>query len=217
MDDEEELGDGTLSFLASAVADGTATPEGARRLLVHFVREADQGIIRPRMIEHMRDCVRAFLDGRKRLQPSPSTPAGGAAVTIQTRTMEKAFGLTRLGAGQPPTDDDTSLEVAVQVLDMLVTGALLEVASPRLANERQKAGLRISSNSQIRKAWGENKRRAWPWLNFFRSINKAPWTDAEMARLKEIYADWPARESPTKSGRIQRALGPVPGTKKRIN
>ena len=36
MAEDEPLGDGTINYLASIVADGTATPDEARELLVEF-------------------------------------------------------------------------------------------------------------------------------------------------------------------------------------
>ena len=72
MDDNEPLGPGTEHHIASCIADGTASPEDARRLLAEFVRQADaKGKVSARLIEHFTDCLRAFLAGKKDLLPAP--------------------------------------------------------------------------------------------------------------------------------------------------
>jgi hypothetical protein len=47
MDNPEPLGPGNISYIAATIADGTATPDDARRLLGEFVRQAHAGTVEP--------------------------------------------------------------------------------------------------------------------------------------------------------------------------
>ena len=70
--ESEPIGPGQLNWLVSVVEDGTATRDEARELLEEFVRQADTRKLSPRIIQHMRDCVAAYLAGRKILLPAAS-------------------------------------------------------------------------------------------------------------------------------------------------
>ena len=65
MDDNEPLGPGNEHHIAQCVADGTASPEEARRLLEEFVRQVGTGAVSPRMLEHFAECIRAYLVGKR--------------------------------------------------------------------------------------------------------------------------------------------------------
>src|SRR5438093_3111993 len=99
METHEGLGNGTVSYLASIVAEGTATRVEATSLLHEFVRQADANAVTPRMIAHLRDCVSAFLAGKKILLPSLET-GRPKSVVVPITSMEKAFGLTRIATGR---------------------------------------------------------------------------------------------------------------------
>lgn len=65
MADYDALGPGNVVFTALGVAEGTATPEEARRLIAEFVRQASVGNVEPRLIEHVRDCFAGYLQGKR--------------------------------------------------------------------------------------------------------------------------------------------------------
>ena len=128
MDKEEPLGEGTERYIASCVADGTAPPEEARRLIVEFVRQADSGKVSATLIGHLADCFRAFLDRKKLLFPALED-GRDKCVGVPIQTLEKAFGLKRVAPGRPRVDDDTLSLVAMEVLERLLRGESLEDAS----------------------------------------------------------------------------------------
>jgi hypothetical protein len=163
MDDTEPLGPGNESWLASIVADGTATKDDATRLLVEFVRQANAGQVSPRMIEHLRDCFAAFLVGKKRILPSRDA-GRDAIVSVPIKSMEKAFGLVRISSGQPPIDADTLTEAAADLLEQRVAGTSHQDALANVAENRKAAGLQVTSETEIGAAWAKHKLDALIWL-----------------------------------------------------
>lgn len=186
--DPERMSEGAIHWRASIVADGTATPEEARSLLAEFVRQMDAGSVSPRMLEHLRDCFAAFLAGRKRLLPYTPPRDRDDVVTVRIRTLEKAFGLSRPGAGRPRIDADTLTQAAMEVLAARLDGASHQDALAAVAEDRRAAGLPVSNESEIGQAWAAHSRDAPLWLRIARD---QPFTPAEIARLSEIYADTP--------------------------
>lgn len=192
----EPLGDGTIHYLASVVADGTATPEEARQLLEEFVRQASSGMVTTRMTEHLRDCISSFLAGEKELLPS-FEEGRTKILRVPITTMEKAFGLKRTGPGRAPLDRDTLGQVAKEVLEIRLQNpeASLEDAAGEVADRRKRDGLPVSSDSQVREAWAKYKAEGLYWLRVSRLPDvdrEAPaWTQDEMARLTELFESEP--------------------------
>jgi hypothetical protein len=188
-DDSEPLGPGNEIYFASKVADGTASPEEARRLLSEFVRQADVGNVSPHMINHLRACIAAFLDGKKALLPATDT---GRPVGVLIETLEKAFGLTRASSGQPPIDADTLTMVAVGLLRRRLDKESHQDALANVAADRRQRGLPVSSETEIGKAWAKHKHHALAWVRAARASGLDPsgdaWTPEEMERLRKIYA-----------------------------
>jgi len=185
----EPLGPGTENLLASVVADGTATPDEARLLLVEFVRQVEVERVSPRMIEHLRDCVRAFLDGRKLLHPAYDA-GRDSAVSVRIPTMDKAFGLKRVAAGGPRIDSDTLDEVAMEVLIRRLAGETLEEAAAWVEEDRKARKVPISSDSQIREAWARNQAGGFMLLRVskIKGVETSPpWTQTEIDRLTTLF------------------------------
>jgi hypothetical protein len=88
-DDGDALSGADIHWLASCVADGTAKPKEARQLLAEFVRKARSARIEPRLIEHVRDCLDAFLANEKMLLPA--LDAGRFGLTpVPIHSLEQA-------------------------------------------------------------------------------------------------------------------------------
>ena len=193
-DESERLGPGQIHFLAWSVADGTATPAEARQLLEEFVHQAGAGPVSPRMLEHFRECVSAFLAGRKTLLPNRETGRDEPSETAIS-SLDKAFGLIRSQRGQPRADPDTHCEVAMQVLRELLANRTAEQAVGAVADKRKEKELPLASETQVRDAWAECKRDALIWLRASRTLDPDKqaqvWTEPEIARLRQIYADVP--------------------------
>jgi hypothetical protein len=193
-EDKEPLSPADIHWRASCVADGSAPPESARELIAEFVRQSRSGRIEPRLIEHVSDCFAVFLAGERKL--IPSLQAGiNCAKPVSIKTLEKAFGLTRVTRGQPAIDEDTQCAVAMEVLDRMLLGDTLEVASEFVARDRWAASLQISSETQVRGAWAKHKMDGLLWLRIYRTSDVSPdgppWSAAELTRLAEIFKDEP--------------------------
>lgn len=187
---QESLSAGEVHWLSSTVADGTASPDEARSLLVEFVRQAHAGSVSPRMIEHVRDCLDAYLSGRRQLLSNAERGEPKArAVTIND--LDKAFGLKRATRGQPAARPEVAQAVAAQVLARLLAGESLESASAAIAEDRKDAKLPISSETQVKDAWAAQKRDALVLLRLSRTTEESVWSRSELAQLKEIYSDVP--------------------------
>lgn len=188
----EPLGDGTINYLASVVADGTATQEDARQLLEEFVRQANAGTVTARMTEHLRDCISAFLVGKKVLLPSWEE-GRNKTIGVPITTMEKAFGLTRVGPGRVRVDRDTLAEVAKEVLAIRLgdPDASLERAAAKVADRRKNEGLLVSSESQVREAWAKYRADGLLLLRLSRlrelDVEAPAWTAEEIARLAGLF------------------------------
>ena len=186
MDDLEPLGAGTEHHIASCVADGTATPEDARRLLQEFVRQAGKGKVSARMIEHFAACIGAYLEGKKRLLPAANAgrlePLG-----VPIQTLEKAFGLKRIAPGQPRTDEDTLAEVAMQVLELLLAGDSVQEACGKVADRRKSREEKVSSDSQVLDAWSTHKLQGCVFLRICRVVEQDPWSPEELRKLNQIF------------------------------
>ena len=186
MDDTEPLGPGNEQHIAQCVADGTASPEDARRLLVEFVRQADSGRVSPRMLEHFAACVRAYLAGKKDLEQAPEV-GRHKRVGVPIQTLEKAFGLTRIASGKPRIDDEILSEVAAAVLDCMLRGESVYSAAMSVAEDRKERGLNVSSDSQVRDAWASHKLEGSTFLRIGRCVNREPWLPSDLIRLNEIF------------------------------
>jgi hypothetical protein len=199
-DDPSALGRGNINYYSSLVAEGTATPDDAKRLLVEFVRQAgvDTSRVDPLLIEHLRDCVSVYLSGRRVL---PADPRAGRdkPYGVAIKTLEKAFGLTRIASGQPRVDEEVVCFVAADVLAAILSGKSVDEASYTVASARRAKKLPISSESQVIDAWSDHKQDALVYLRISRharAIESADpsdgrWTDGELERLYEIFADVP--------------------------
>lgn len=199
-DKHEPVSPANINYIAWTVADGTATPLDARRLLVEFVRQARESSERidHRLIEHLADCIGAFLDGRKVLEPAPIVGRNDRRA-IRVTSLDKAFGLVRATVGPQPVDGDTLGEVAAQVLRDMLRGKSLERAAQNVARERKAAGLKVTSESQIRDTWAQHKLDGWLMLRLMRIASVEPggwWTDDELRRLEEIFWDVPGYVRP---------------------
>lgn len=227
MDDEgDRLSPANINYQRWRVAEGTATPDDAERLLREFVRQAPamiefldryarDGDQRgwQHLVEHLSACIEARLVGRKVLEKQD--PADDS-ITIQTKTLDKAFGLTGARSGPRAIDEDTLGEVAGQVLRELLRGASLEDAAATVGAERKAAGLQVTSESQVRDTWAKHKGDGWISLRLMRILGTEPggwWTADELARLNEIYWDVPGLARPGErlfEGRI--AIPPPEGS-----
>lgn len=189
MDSDDKLGPGGINWLASIVADGTATPEDARRLLMEFVRQADIGDIHPLLIAHLRTCIGAYLNGRKVLDPAPEH-GRDKPVGVPIPSMEKAFGLTRVTPGGPRTDADTFAEAAMEVLERRLAGESFQEAAANVAEDRKARQLPVSSDSQVRSAWSRHQADGYLMLRLAKANGveaSPPWTAAEIDRLTDIF------------------------------
>ncbi len=190
MQHESKLpGPAQVNLLVWCVEDGTATHDQAKELLREFVRQVDAGKLTQRMIGHMRDCIAAFLDGHKMLEPAPS--AGRATRRrVEVPNMEKAFGLTRPTAGGPRTAPDTLAEVAKEVLTCYLAGESLDNAYATVAVDRKARGAPIAWESQIKKAWNSHKAKGLDLLRISKLPDVDPseiWTPQELKRLTEVF------------------------------
>lgn len=190
MDDTEPLGPGTEHYIASCVADGTAPPEEARRLLVEFVRQANAGGLSPRLVEHFAACITAYLEGKKILLPA-TQEGRDKPVGVPVKTLEKAFGLTRVAPGKPRVDDDTLSVVAMEVLELRLAGESLESAAWTVAEDRKSRGQQVSSESQVREAWASHRVEGLLFMRVGRVVDGPAWTREELERLNEIYSGVP--------------------------
>ena len=204
MDDEaDHLSPANINCQRLRVAEGGATPDDAKRLLREFVRQAlammkylgraDCGDQRgwQYLVEHLGACISAYLAGRKVLEKRD--PADDT-ITIQTKTLDKAFGVVAARAGRPDVDPDVLGEVAAQVLRELLRGQSVTDAAIAVSVERKHASLQVTSESQIRNTWIKHKGDGWASLRLMRIMGLEPggwWTDDELARLTEIYWDVP--------------------------
>jgi hypothetical protein len=187
MDKPEPLGPGTENYIASCVADGTVSPDDARRLLVEFVRQADAGgKISPTLIEHFADCIRAYLAGTRSVLLAPNA-GRNEPMNVPIQTLEKAFGLRRIAPGQPRVDEDTLSVVAMEVLEHLLKGDSLEDASAVVAEDRKAAGEQVSSETQVREAWATHKMPGLVFSRISRAVDGVGWSDHELRRLAVIF------------------------------
>ena len=147
------------------------------------------------MIQHLRDCIAAFLAGKKTLLPAPE--AGRNKPTgVPTNKMEKAFGLVRVTSGKPPIARDTLCMVAMEVLERRLLGETFEVARDKVAEHRRANGLQVSSETQVAEAWAAHRTDAIDYFRLYRAFDHIGWTDFELARLREIYAGVPGAVLP---------------------
>jgi hypothetical protein len=143
---------------------GEANPDDARRLLAHFCNCIDKGErIHPRLLRHLRDSFRAYLDDR--------------------RTLESALGLVKK-KGRPKADENTRIQMAAEVLRRRLGGmshqdALCEVA---LMYEKK-------SESIIGEAWAEWAEYGLHLLRLERPQKEYPWLPEEVERLIEIFGN----------------------------
>lgn len=187
--DEEALGPAGINLLASNVADGTASPDEAGRLLVEFVRQADAGSVHPLLIAHLRACIGAYLKRRKVLDPAPGhgrdKPYG-----VPIPSMEKAFGLTRVAPGGPRTDAQTQIEVAAEVVERCLAGDSLNNAIAAVSVDRKARGAPVAWERQIKSAWKAHKADGLWFVRISRLPDVDPsahWTPQEIARLNELF------------------------------
>jgi hypothetical protein len=187
-DPTEPLSEAQAHQLIWRVADGTATPEEARRLIVEFVAQADAGAVAPELFRHVVDCLRTFAQGERELRPNRNE-GRERPEAITVATLDGAFGLTRPRRGKPrnaPAEDAT---VAVEVLDTAlrercsVPKALERVAETHLTNGRPPWSV-----SQIKHLWSVHKAAALPMLRLQRG---KPWTPDEITRIVKLYARTP--------------------------
>lgn len=202
-DEADHLSPANIIYQRWHVAGGTATPDDARRLLREFVRQAPAmidylGHARvgdqrgwQYLVEHLSACVGAYLDGRKVLEKRD--PADDP-ITIQTKTLDKAFGIVSARSGPRAIDADTLGEVAGMVLRELLRGESLEAAAATVGAERQAAGLPVTSESHVRDTWAMHKGDGRLSLRLMRVWGIEPggwWTNAELTLLDKIYWDVP--------------------------
>jgi hypothetical protein len=146
------------------------------------------------MIEHLRDCFAAYLEAKKQLLPSREA-GRDTAVSVPIKTLDKAFGLTRIASGQPKVDSETHGTVAAQVLAEMLAGESETAAICTVAVDRKERGEQVSSESQVRDSWTHFKHDGLLALRIARIEdgwpNEGYWTNSEIVRLCEIYADVP--------------------------
>lgn len=197
-DDADRLSPANINFYRWEVAQGTATPEDARRLLREFVRQApamrdylsharngdQQGW--QYLVEHLAACITAFVDGRKVLE---KLGPADEAITIQTKTLDKAFGLVGTQAGRRKIVADEEAMVAAQILRELLRGQLYKDAESTVSRERRRAGHSVTAKTHIRRVWRERKADGLLTLRLMRAQDGESWTENEMVRLKKIYRD----------------------------
>lgn len=188
MNHDDAASPSGVNLLACSVADGTASPEDAKQLLSVFVEQMQKRNVSERMLEHMRDCITAYLDGVKAVLPDPES--GRRTVQkFQTPTLDKAFGVKRLTSGQPRIDRDTHCAVAMEVLQAMLDGESSDQAARTVATYRKEAGLPVSSDSQVHESWRNHKQDGLLWLKVSRAGDGETLSTKEIARLTIIYAD----------------------------
>jgi hypothetical protein len=190
-DESEPLGPGNVVHYAALVANGTADPIDARRLLSEFVRQASTGSVSSHLIEHLRACIAAFLAGKKVLDPAPE--AGRVkAVGVPIQTLEKALGLSLVSTGRPPIDANTKTLVAADVLRRRLSNESHQDALASVAKDRKRGRLPVSSATEVGEAWAAYKCEALTWVRLYRASGLDPsgdsWAPEEMKRLRKIYA-----------------------------
>lgn len=210
-DDADRLSPANINHFRWEVAQGTATPDDAMRLLREFVRQApamrdylsharkgdQQGW--QYLVEHMAACITAFVDGRKVLE---KLGPADEAITIQIKTLDKAFGIVGKQAGRRKIDADEEAMVAAQLLRELLRGESYTDAESTVSRERKRAGLPVTAKTHIREVWKERKADGLLMLRMMRAQDReagGQWTHQEMVELEKIYRDV---ASPPLPGRV---------------
>lgn len=193
------LGPISIYCMVEAVASSTSTPSDGRHLLAEFVRQANNGNVDRQLIEHVRDCLTAFLTGqRPHVQPMDDPPEiNGVLGSLVDEappdsvvSMEQAFGM-KLGRGRPRIDDEERTDVAMEVLKARLAGGTYEAAIGDVAEARKRTGLAIHGDTEVRNVWTTNRVKALRALVIYRGLEGRTWTADEQTRLRKIYKNLP--------------------------
>lgn len=167
--------------LPRRVAEGTATPDQARRLLAEFVEWHEHRATPPdNLIAHAAHCFAAYLSSERRLCPAHDD--GKCVKKVGVRTLDQAFGVVRLTSGRPATEPAVRRGVATAVLQRLIKGDSLDAAAFDIEVERKQKQQPLASETEIREAWADYKREALDTLESLCAIIGEPIarTDSEM-------------------------------------
>ncbi|MBF0561459.1 MAG: hypothetical protein HQL37_05435 [Alphaproteobacteria bacterium] len=173
-----DISDPQITLIASAVRGGTAEKEDALRLLELFCTCVDERKPIPsQLLDHVRDCFRAILDGGRYVYPEP-TWGESLPPKLKPCSVETALGLAKR-KGRPPAEEQVRMQMAGEVLDYRLEGESHEVALEKIAE------LFECGRSVIAEAWAEHMGIAIVVVQTNRSFS--PWTPIEMERLRKIY------------------------------
>jgi hypothetical protein len=165
--DDELLSGGEICTICAENAEGTADPSDVERLLNHFCLVVErQQPCPPEILLFLRRGFQAYFDKGK-------------------KNLEAALGLRRSRRGRPKADEGRRCRIAIVLLQFRLEGLTYEGAVE--ATSTQKG---ISNEATIMaEAWAAHKLEALAALRVHRAAREEWWTDAELARLDEIYKD----------------------------
>ena len=136
---DEFLTPATIHWYASRVADGTGTREEARELLADFVHRRNKGVDAPsRLLEHLADCLRDFLNSERTLLQAPEV-GRPQQMKVPIATLEKAFGLEGVFRGRKLLTEEEAAPIAHAVLRRRFDGATFEEARDAVAESHHKS------------------------------------------------------------------------------
>jgi hypothetical protein len=154
-----------MNLIAFDIRNGIAKPEDAKRLLDHFCELVERRKpVPPRLLEHLREAFRAFLDGAK--------------------TLDRALGMKRK-KGKPPADEITRVDMAAEVMRCRLAGKTHEQA---LIATAQKFGW---VESIISEAWAKYRGLGLDQILVERRNLNPKFTDEEKVRLGEMLHTMP--------------------------
>jgi hypothetical protein len=137
---EPELTLSKVNLMAFAAQEGRARRSEAKLLLALFCQCVEGGDISARspgadrLLEHVRESLRAYLNGKRTGNRDHKTSIG----EIKIATIESAFGLARR-RGQPKADEHSRMQMAAAVVRQRLTGISHQEAVEKVAEEFGKA------------------------------------------------------------------------------
>ena len=146
-----------INQIAFKVRDGEASPEDARLLMKLFCESVEKGEIPDRLIMHLRDAIRRYLD--------------------DGYTINAALGLTR-AQGAPKIDKQRSIKLAEGVLRARLAG---ESHQEALETAAEKCG---SNKTTTGKAWRSHRMAA---VAIVRNERPEGFSEDEKRKLAKIF------------------------------
>src|SRR4029453_12659750 len=134
---DDGLSEAGIRGRASHITDGTATEEGAVELIAEAARQCASGKVTPQMCEYLAEAFQAWINRKRQLNPTPDGKRRDFA-NVRVATLDKAFGLQRSTSGQPPIDNETLCEVAIEVWQKILEGESAKDAIAFVASRRRR-------------------------------------------------------------------------------